>query len=107
MANIEIEIEGAGAVAATEELLQIEGLNATYEVEGEQSKEAVLATIATVVGITAGTIEISKAIYEVVQKYKAKKAEERIEKALLIGRNGQRILLLNATLEQILKILNS
>jgi hypothetical protein len=107
MADIQLEIEGAGAIAATEELTQIEGLSVSYTTEGEASKEGVLATIATIIGIAAGTLEIAEKLYKWVQKYRQAKAESRIEKVLLIGRDGQRILLLNASIEQIQKVLES
>jgi hypothetical protein len=105
MTNIELEIEGAGAIAATEELTQIEGLSVSYKMEGEASKDGVLATIATIIGITAGTLEIAERLYKWVQKYRQKEADSRIEKVLLVGRNGERVLLLNASIEQIQKVL--
>jgi hypothetical protein len=107
MADIQLEIEGAGAIAATEALTQIEGLSVSYETEGESSKETVLATIATIIGITVGTLEIAEKLYKWVQKYRQKEADSRIEKVLLVGRNGQWVLLLNASIEEIQKVLES
>jgi hypothetical protein len=105
MADIQLEIEGSGAIQATEALTQIEGLSVSYETEGESSKETVLATIATIIGITAGTLEIAEKLYKWVQKYRQKEADSCIDKVLLVGRNGERILLLNASIEQIQKVL--
>lgn len=107
MSPIELEIEGSGAIAATNELKQFDGIDITYETEDGDTKEAVLATIATIVGITAGTIEIAKKLQEWYQKYRHHTPTSRIEKVVLIGRNGQRILLENATIEQIKQILDS
>jgi hypothetical protein len=107
MAAIELEIEGSGAIAATQELTQLEGLSVTYETEGGDTRETILATIATIVGITAGTIEIAKKLYEWYQKYRQQTPSTRIEKVVLVGRNGQRILLENATIDQIKQILDS
>jgi hypothetical protein len=107
MAAIELEIEGSGAIAATESLTQLEGLSVTYETEGGDTRETLLATIATIVGITAGTIEIAKKLHEWYQKYRQQTPATRIEKVVLVGRNGQRILLENATIDQIKQILDS
>lgn len=64
MAAIELEVEGSGAIAATQELMQLEGLIVTYETEGVKTKEPVLATIAAIIEITVGTIEIATKLYE-------------------------------------------
>ncbi|MGF1513512.1 MAG: hypothetical protein ACFB5Z_07435 [Elainellaceae cyanobacterium] len=72
MADILIEVQGGDAVAATEEMMAIEGLSGTYEVEGEDEKEGVLVTIATIVTIVGGTMAIAKELY---QWYRAAKAK--------------------------------
>jgi hypothetical protein len=41
MAAIELEVEGSGAIAATQELTQLEGLSVTYETEGVETKRYV------------------------------------------------------------------
>ena len=41
MAAIELGIEGSGAIAATQELTQLEGLSVTYETEGVETKRSV------------------------------------------------------------------
>jgi hypothetical protein len=108
MASIELEIEGSGAIAATQALTQLEGLSVTYETEGGgDTRETILATIATIVGITAGTLEIAKKLYEWYQKYRQQTPAARIEKVVLVGRNGQRIRLENASIDQIKQILDS
>lgn len=107
MANLQLEIEGEGAVLATEELLQIEGLAGTYEAETETQREGILATIATIVAITAGTLEIAKQLYAWYQNYRRKQPKPKLDKVLLIGRNGQKLVLENATVEQIKQILDS
>ncbi|CBN57610.1 MULTISPECIES: hypothetical protein [Kamptonema] len=106
---MKIEIQGQDAVSATEELLRIEGLQGSYETVDEVEREGTLATIATIVGIAGGTVTIAKEIYEWYQKYqksKGAKANLRIEKALIIGSNNRRLLLKDATLEQIQQILD-
>jgi hypothetical protein len=69
MAAIELKIEGSGAIVATQELMQLEGLSVTYETEGGDTRETILATIATIVGITAGTIGIAEKLHKWYQKY--------------------------------------
>lgn len=108
MSEIQLEIEGEGAVAATEELLQTPGVTGNWQPASEEAeREGVLATIATIIGITLGTVELAEKIYAWYQKRRKQANAERIEKVVLIGRNGQRILLANATVEQIQKILDS
>lgn len=64
MVGIEIEIEGAGVIAATEDLQQLEGLQAVYETEGETTQDGWLAVIATIITMTADSLDIATKIYE-------------------------------------------
>lgn len=107
MADIQIEIQGQDAVAATEELLSTSGLTGdwTVAVEDKTSKEAVITTVATIVGIVGGTIAIAEQIRKWYQDYKKGKAGKTIKAVLIVGRNGQSLWLENATIEQIQKIL--
>lgn len=107
MAALQLEIEGEGSVPATEALLAIDGLEGSYTTEGEASKEAVLATIATIVGITGGTITIAEKLYAWYQHYRQQPSAQKLDKVLLLGRNGEKIVLADATVEQIKKILES
>jgi hypothetical protein len=68
-------------------------------------KETVVATVATIIGIVGGTIAIAEQIRKWYQEYKANQSGKRIEKVLIVGRNGRRILLEDATLEEIRQIL--
>ena len=107
MADIKIEIQGQGTVALTQELFAIEGLQGKWETVGGNEKEGVLVTIATIVGIVGGTIAIAQQIRQWYQEYKKGNSDKKIEKVMLIGRNGRRLLLENATIEQIKEILDS
>jgi hypothetical protein len=51
MADIQLEIQGQDAVAATEELFSISGLSGSWKTEGEADKEGTLITIGTIVAI--------------------------------------------------------
>jgi hypothetical protein len=101
MADIQFEIQGQDAVEATEELFSISGLSGNWETEGEADKEGTLITIGTIVAIVGGTVAIAEQIRKWYKEYKQGKSGKKIEKVLIQGRNGRRLLLENATLEQI------
>ena len=105
---MKIEIQGQDAVKATEELLSIEGLNGSYETIDEVEREGTLATIATIVGITSGTLTIAEKLYQWNKKYQQSLQNPvgaRIEKVLIVAPNGNRLLLKDASVEQIQGIL--
>ncbi len=105
---MKIEIQGQDAVTATEALLNIDGLEGSYETIDEVEREGTLATIATIVGITAGTMTIAEKLYQWKNKYQQSQLNPtgaRIEKVLLVSPNGKRLLLKDATVEQIKEIL--
>ncbi|MFB2970183.1 hypothetical protein ACE1CD_14500 [Aerosakkonema sp. BLCC-F183] len=107
---MQIEIQGRDAVKATGELLAIEGLQGSYEIIDETEKEGTLATIATIVGIIGGTITISEKLYKWSQKYQKSlsgSTEPKIEKVLIVSPSGKRLLLKDATVEQIQEILKN
>lgn len=107
MANIEFEIQGQGAVAAAEELLSIPGLSGNYEVDNTQAeREGTLATIATIVGIVGGTVALAEQIRKWYTEYKQGKSGAKIEKVFIV-RNGEYLVLENATIKDIQKILES
>lgn len=105
---MQIEIQGRDAVAATEELLSIEGIEGSYETLKEVEREGNLATIVHIIEILADTITISDKLYQWYKKYQESlpnSTESRIEKVLIVSPNGDRLLLKNATVEQIQKIM--
>ncbi len=105
---MKIEIQGQDAVAATEELLAIEGVEGSYETLDEVEREGTLATIATIVGIVGGSLTIAEKLYQVNQKYQKSlqgNTAPRIEKVMIVADNGKRLLLKDATVEQIQEIL--
>ena len=102
---MKIEIQGQDAVQATEELLGIEGIDGSYETVDEIEREGTLATIATIMGITVGTMTIAEKLYRLKKKYFQNSTGLRIEKVLIVAPNGNRLLLKDATLEQIQEIL--
>ena len=107
MADIQLEIEGEGAVTATEDLLQIPGVSGNWTSASDAvEREGILATIATIVGLSVGVLEIAEKIYAWYQR-RRKQSDQGIDKVILIGRNGRRILLSKATVEQIRQILES
>ncbi len=105
---MKIEIQGQYAVQAAEELLGIEGIEGSYETISEVERGEPLTTIATIVAITGGTIAIGEKLYQWNKKYQKSSPNPggaRIEKVLIIAPNGNRLLLKDATLEQIQEIL--
>ena len=107
MAEIQVAIEGEDSVSATEKLLSISGISGNYTKSGETEKEGVVTTIATIVGIVGGTMAIAEQIRKWYLEYKQSKSGKTIPKVLIVGKNGERLLLEGATAEQIQKILNS
>jgi hypothetical protein len=106
MADIQLEIQGQDAVAATEELFSISGLSGSWNTEGDAGKEGTVITIGTIVAIVGGTVAIAEQIRKWYQEYKKGKSGKKIEKVLLVSRSGRRLLLENATIEQIKQILD-
>ncbi|MEC4895806.1 MAG: hypothetical protein SAL07_00620 [Oscillatoria sp. PMC 1051.18] len=105
MVNIQIEVQGRDAIAATDELLSISGLSGSYEVESEPEREGTLVTIATIVGIVGGTMAIAEQIRQWYKDYQSGKSDRKIEKVLIVTSNGRRLLLQDATIEQIQQVL--
>ncbi|MDZ7957069.1 MAG: hypothetical protein RMY34_04035 [Aulosira sp. DedQUE10] len=107
---MKIEIQGRDAVRATEELLAIEGLEGSYQTIEEVEREGTLATIATIVGIVSGTLTIAESIHkwkEKNQKSLHDPTGARIEKVLIVTDDNRRLLLKDATVEQIKEILEN
>ena len=102
---MKIEIQGQDAINATEELLSIEGLEGSYETVSEVERGEPLTTIATIVGIAVGTLTIADKLYQLKKKYFQNSTGAKIEKVLIVAPNGNRLLLKDATLEQIQEIL--
>jgi len=53
MADIQLEIQGQDAVAATEELFSISGLSGSWNTEGDADKEGTVITIGTLLPLSA------------------------------------------------------
>jgi hypothetical protein len=105
---MKIEVQGQGAVNATEELLKIEGLQGTYQAIEDVEREGTIATIATIVGIISGSLTIAEKLYEWNKKYKQSLEDQsraKIEKVLIVADDGRRLLLQDATVEHIQAIL--
>lgn len=108
ISNMKIEIQGQNAVRATEELLAIEGVEGSYQTVNEVEREVTLATIATIVGIVSGTLGVAESIHKWKEKYQKSLQDPngaRIEKVLIVTADNHRLLLKDATVEQIKEIL--
>lgn len=107
MANIRVALEGQSAEAAAQELLAIEGISGDYEAETDAQREGTLAVIATIVGIVGGSLAIAEQIRKWYQEYRQGKSGKALEKVVIVSSNGDRLILENASVEQIQKILES
>ena len=99
-----IEIEGADAIKVAQDILDMEGVQGSYEVISEEEKEGTLATIATIIGIISGTIAIAEKLYQLKRKIDSPETPK-IERVLIVSKNGDRLMLKDATLEQLQKLL--
>ncbi|AFY42236.1 hypothetical protein [Nostoc sp. PCC 7107] len=105
MAEIQIGIEGEGAPAAAEALLEIPGISGSYEVPS--SKEGTLAVIATIVGIVGGVAALAEQIRKWYQEWHKSHPGKQFDVVILDPDTGNRILLEEATIEEITEILKS
>ena len=105
MADIQIEIQGTDAIAASEELFSLPEIAVNWQRVGEVERGEIITTIGAIVGIVGGSIAIAEKIYNWYQKYKQSKSVKKIDKVLLVSKTGKRLLLADATIEQIKAIL--
>ncbi len=105
MGNIQLAVEGQDAVEATKSLLAIPELSGEWQpVDGNQ-KALTLATIATIVGIVGGTLKVAEQIHKWYKHWKEGKADHTIDKVVIVGADGQRLVLENASVEEISTVL--
>ncbi|MCF2145505.1 hypothetical protein IQ276_003355 [Desmonostoc muscorum LEGE 12446] len=105
MPQIQIGIEGEDAPTAAEALLEIPGISGSYEVQTQ--KEGTLAAIATVVGIVGGVAALAEQIRKWYQEWHKSHPGKQFDVVILDPDTGNRILLEDATLEEITEILKS
>ncbi|MGD1714295.1 hypothetical protein [Dapis sp. BLCC M172] len=107
---LKIAIEGLDSVQVAEEILAIEGIEGSYETINEVEREGTLATIATIVGIVGGSLTIAEQLHKLKGKYQksleVSSIQPRIEKVMIVS-GEKRLLLKDATVEQIKHILES
>ncbi|NEQ41155.1 MAG: hypothetical protein F6K40_35110 [Okeania sp. SIO3I5] len=66
---LKIAIEGLDAVQATEEIMAIEGIEGSYEIDSDGNEKGItLATILTIVGIGSGTSIIINNTLNIAEK---------------------------------------
>ncbi len=107
---MKLEIQGRDAVAAAEAFLAIEGLKGSYQILEEVERGEVNTTVATIaasVVIASGMVNIAEQIYQWKERYFQTPTAPRIEKVLIVAPNGNRLLLKDATVEQIQEILKN
>jgi hypothetical protein len=104
--TVEFEVEGAGAIEATAALFALSEIDGKWETAPPE-REAVIATIGTIIGVVGGTMAIAEQIRKWYLEYRQGKNGAKIDKVLLVGKDGRRIVLENATLEEIKRLLDS
>ncbi|MBO3463589.1 hypothetical protein G7B40_031165 [Aetokthonos hydrillicola Thurmond2011] len=103
MTVIQIGIEGEGADEAAEALLQIPGISGNSE--APEQKEGTIAVIATIVGITGGTVALAEQIRKWYQEWKKSHSGKQFD-VVILSENG-RIVLEKATIEEICQVLKA
>jgi len=104
MNDIKFAIAGTAAEEAARSLFEIDGLQGDYAQDSEVTRDGGLTVIATVVGLVGGTMAIAEQIRKWYEDYKSRQGVKKIEKVLIVTPNG-RLLLENATIEEIAKVL--
>ena len=107
MAEIELSIEGQGALEATQELVEIPGLTGIWYPDGDTdpSKDVMMTTIVTIVGIAGGAMGIAEQIRKWYQEWKKGKEGKTIKKVTLRAPDSSQIILEEITTEQIVNVL--
>jgi hypothetical protein len=105
MAGITITIDGEDSASAAQELLALPGLSGTVEVKGDPKKTELLTIVTSIIGIVGGTLSIAEQIRKWYQEAKQKRPGNL--DVLLEGEDGNRVLLEDATVEEIVQILQS
>jgi len=90
---MQIEIEGLDAIKVAQDILEMEGVQGSYEVISEVEKEGTLATIATIIGIISGTIAIAEKLYQLKRKMLDSPETPKSERVLIVSKNADRLLL--------------
>ena len=101
MADIQLAIEGPDAAAAAQSLLKIKGISGTATPLEAQTKD--LATAGIIVGIVVGTIATAE---QFRKWYREHKESKKISKVVMVGKNGTRLELENASAEDVQKFLD-
>ncbi|MBE7552724.1 MAG: hypothetical protein HS126_16765 [Anaerolineales bacterium] len=105
MSTIQFAIEGEGAADAAASLVALPELSGSWEATGADEREITLAAIATVVGITGGTLAAAEQIRKWYAEWQKGKSGKTIKKVVLVGSKGKRIQLENATAREINEVL--
>ncbi|WP_373527465.1 hypothetical protein [Nostoc sp.] len=105
MAEIQVGIEGEDAPVAAEALLEIPGISGSYEVPTQ--REGTLAAIATIIGIVGGVVTLAEQIRKWYQEWHKSHPGKQFDVVIVDSDTGRRILLEEATVEEITEILQS
>ncbi len=107
MGEIQFAIEGKDAAEAAKSLLDIPEISGDWEPVGGTQKSLSLATFATIVAITGGSLAIAEQIRTWYKEWKKGRSGKTIEKAVIICSDGKRLLMKDAAVEDIQRFLES
>lgn len=103
---MQIEIQGQDAIKVAQIILAMDGVQGSYEVVSEVERdEKTITTILSIIALTTAPITITNQIYELKDNLVNSPNTCKIERVLFVGKNGGRLLLKDATLEQLQKLL--
>ncbi len=103
MTQVQLAIEGKGAVAAAEALIASPDISGMWQPTNATKRENVVSVIVNI-SLGASGDKLSQEINNWYLKYKQAQAEQKIDKVVLVA-NGKRLVVENITLEEIRKVL--
>jgi hypothetical protein len=112
MSQIQISLEGASAIAFAEALRGLPGFDVSYavadstEVGRGEKLDRVLITLTTVVALATSTVELADKAIGLAEHLRDFQAGP-VNSALVVSDQGDRQLLENATMEQVLETIRS
>jgi hypothetical protein len=112
MSQIQISLEGSSAIAFAEALQGLPGYEVSYAVADQtepvrgEKLDRVLITLTTVVALATSTVELADKAVGLAERIRDFQAGP-VNSALVVSDQGDRQLLENATMEQVLETIRS
>ncbi|MBE9010872.1 hypothetical protein IQ250_11705 [Pseudanabaenaceae cyanobacterium LEGE 13415] len=103
MSEIKITIEGKGAIAAAEALINLPDVSGAWATSDEVKRDGALEVIATIITIASGAMSMAEQIRKWHEEYSGSE-ENKIENVVIITPK-ERLAIEDATPEEIAKVL--